>query len=113
MYFTFGQYEGEVVEIVWRDDRQYCEWLLDQPWFIKKYRKISRTLLNLREALLRLNNERSDMTSQEAEFDAAMQSLANRTRARITLLENGCLVFRPLAFIQQAAHPIQYSAPAA
>lgn len=39
----FGKYRDQSLEVL-RADRQYCEWLLTQPWFVQRYKSIYEVL---------------------------------------------------------------------
>lgn len=42
---TFGKYKGQPVEAILQD-RQYCEWILQQPWFVEKFPQIHTVIIN-------------------------------------------------------------------
>ena len=41
----FGKYKGQPVELL-AADRDYCDWLVAQPWFTQRYRDVYNIVLN-------------------------------------------------------------------
>jgi hypothetical protein len=41
----FGKYKGQPVEVI-AEDRQYCDWLLAQAWFIQRYPQLHTLVIN-------------------------------------------------------------------
>ncbi|MGH3972068.1 MAG: hypothetical protein ACRDS9_01890 [Pseudonocardiaceae bacterium] len=42
---TFGRYKGQPVEVLLQD-RSYCEWLLNRPWFAQQHAVLHQTVIN-------------------------------------------------------------------
>jgi hypothetical protein len=41
----FGKYKGQPVEVI-AEDRQYCDWLLEQTWFVQRYPQLHTLVIN-------------------------------------------------------------------
>src|SRR4029453_16186290 len=41
----FGKYKGQPVEVI-AEDRQDCDWLLEQTWFVQRYPQLHTLVIN-------------------------------------------------------------------
>ncbi len=74
MILPFGKYQGEQVDVVFKDNPQYLYWLIEQPWLKEKYKTLYLNIINI----LQVTEEVELSRGIEMVVDRVMEALLVR-----------------------------------